>query len=114
MILASFNDKPNYNYHKIVMDVMLETSFSKEIRIALKKGQIMKEHKAPFPIIVHILTGEITFGTGGKEYDLKQGDLLTLDGKVPHDLTARTDSVVHLTLSKPNTTERVKHVITSS
>ncbi|MFT4970071.1 MAG: quercetin dioxygenase-like cupin family protein [Chitinophagales bacterium] len=53
--MNSFNDNLEFNNQRIVTKVILETSFSKEIRVLLKKGQIMKEHKAPFPIIVHLL-----------------------------------------------------------
>ncbi len=36
---------------------MMETETSKEIGILFKKGQMMKEHKAGFPITVEIHTG---------------------------------------------------------
>ena len=58
----SFTENLEFNDKKIVTKVILETSFSKEIRILLKNGQLMKEHKAPFPIIIHIVVGEIDFG----------------------------------------------------
>ena len=62
MNIKSFTEQLGYNDRQIVTEVILETSFSKEIRILLKEGQTMKEHKAPFPIIVHILEGRIDFG----------------------------------------------------
>ena len=49
MDIKSFNEKLEFSDNRIVTEVILETSFSKEIRILLKNGQIMKEHKAPFP-----------------------------------------------------------------
>ena len=98
----------------MTIKVLLETSFSKEIRILFKKGQMMKEHKAPFPIIVHILEGEIAFGVEGNVHDLKKGAMLTLEGNVPHDLTAKADSIVRLTLSKQDTADRVKDVVAKS
>ena len=57
--------------------MILETSFSKEIRILLKNGQTMKEHKAPFPIGVHILEGTIDFGIKGEIKSLKK-EMLSL------------------------------------
>lgn len=114
MNTASFSEILTFNENKIVIGVVLETSFSKEIRILMKKGQTMKEHKAPFPIIVHILEGEIAFGVHGKTHDLTQGAVLTLEGNVPHDLTAKADSIVRLTLSKLDTADRVKEVIANS
>ncbi|WP_339653183.1 cupin domain-containing protein [uncultured Maribacter sp.] len=111
MNTASFSENLDFNDNKVTIKVLLETSFSKEIRILFKKGQVMKEHKAPFPIIVHILAGEIAFGVEGNVHELKQGAILTLAGNIPHDLTATTASIVRLTLSKQDTADRVKDVV---
>lgn len=109
--MVSFNENLDYNDNKIVTKVILESSFSKEIRILMKTGQTMKEHKAPFPIIVHILDGEIDFGVEGKTHTLKKGAILTLEGNIPHDLKANEDSIVRLTLSKLDKASRVEKVI---
>jgi len=114
MKIESFIENLDFNDNKIVTKVLLESSFSKEIRILLKKGQIMKEHKAPFPIIVHVLDGKIDFGVEGNIHLLKKGDIITLTGNVPHDLTALEDSIVRLTLSKLDKTERVEKVVKNS
>jgi quercetin dioxygenase-like cupin family protein len=111
---TSFTENLEYNDAKVAIKVLLETSFSKEIRILFKKGQVMKEHKAPFPIIVHILEGEIAFGVEGNVRNLKKGAMLTLEGNIPHDLSAIADSMVRLTLSKQDTADRVKDVVAHS
>lgn len=110
----SFTKNLEFNDKKIVTQVLLETSFSKEIRILLKKGQLMKEHKAPFPIIVHIVKGSIDFGVEGTVHVLEQGDIITLAANIPHDLLAKSDSIVRLTLSKLDTAERVEKVVANS
>lgn len=111
---VSFTENLDFNDNKVVTKVLLETPFSKEIRILLKNGQLMKEHKAPFPIIVHIVAGEIDFGVEGAIHTLKQGDIITLAANVPHDLLAKSDSIVRLTLSKQDAAERVEKVIADS
>lgn len=111
MKIESFNDNLEFNESKIVTKVVIESSFSKEIRILMKKGQKMKEHQAPFPILVHVLDGEIDFSVAGKQNTLTKGMVITLEGNVPHDLTAYEDSVVRLTLSKLDKAERVEKVI---
>lgn len=110
MNIHSFSKDLLYNEDKVKTQVILETSFSKEIRILLKEGQLMKEHKAPFPIIVHLLEGAINFGMSGDVHALVAGDILTLDAHVPHDLNATQDSVVRLTLSKQDKVARVEEV----
>lgn len=108
MKTESFSENLDFNDNKVTTKVILESSFSKEIRILLKAGQKMKEHQAPYPIIVHVLEGAIDFGVQGETHHLKAGDILTLEGKIPHDLTAQKDSVVRLTLSKLDKSERVE------
>jgi len=114
MKIESFNENLDFNDNRIVTKVLLESSFSKEIRILLKQGQIMKEHKAPFPIIIHILDGEIDLGAEGSIHPLKKGDIITLAANIPHDLAALKDSIVRLTLSKHDKVSRVETVVTNS
>ena len=111
MAIESFNKELEFDESRIRTKVVIETSFSKEIRILLCKGQIMKEHKTAFPIIIHLLEGEIVLGVKGTSHIMKIGDVIALEGDVPHDLTAKENSVVRLSLSKHDKVERLKDVI---
>lgn len=110
----SFLNDLTFTDDKVKISVVLETSFSKEIRIAFKKGQVMKEHKTAFPIVVHLLEGSIEFGAEGEKYQLSKGDILTLEANIPHDLLANEESIVRLTLSKLDTADRVEKVAEDS
>lgn len=101
-------DEPGGSKPKI--EILFETDFTKEIRIAFKKDQVMKEHKTPYPIVVEVFEGAIDFGVREKIHPLKKGALLALDGEVPHNLKATENSIVRLTLTKLNTVERVQKV----
>ncbi|HLW30014.1 MAG TPA: cupin domain-containing protein [Brumimicrobium sp.] len=114
MVNNSFYNDLVFTDDKVKVSVVLETSFSREIRIAFKKGQVMKEHKTAFPIVVHLLEGAIEFGVEGEKHQLKKGDILTLEANVPHDLLANEESIVRLTLSKLDNPDRVKKVATDS
>lgn len=111
MKTASLTQELIFNEDKVAIKVLMETETSKEIRILFKKGQLMKEHKAGFPITVAIHQGSIIFGVNGKEIEMNSGDLIYLNANVPHNLLANEDSVVRLTLSKLDKIERVKKVI---
>ena len=110
MKTASLINELEYNDLKPAVKVLFDTDSSKELRIAMKTGQVMKEHKTPFPIVVEIFEGHISFGVQGAIHELVKGDLVYLDGGVPHDLLAKADSIVRLTISKNDTAERVKDV----
>jgi quercetin dioxygenase-like cupin family protein len=99
---------------KVSTRIILESPFSKEIRILLKEGQMMKEHKSKFPIVVQVLEGEIDFGVEGATQNFKSGGILALEGNIPHDLTAIKDSVIRLSLSKSDQMERVENVVNES
>jgi len=111
MKIQSFTTDLVFDTERIQTKVILETSFSKEIRIVLSKGQLMKEHKAPFPIIIHVIQGSINLGSEGEIQEMNAGDLITLDANVPHDLKANENAVIRLTLSKLDKVERVLGVV---
>lgn len=111
MKTASLYREFEFNENKPAFKVLFETPFTKEIRILMKDGQSMKEHQTSFPIVVEIVDGEIDFGVNRNIHHLKKGELIALDGSVPHDLKAKKDSVIRLTLTKADSSERVKNVI---
>lgn len=114
MKLGSFGENLVFSREKIQTKVVLESDFSKEICIVMSEGQMMKEHKTKFPIVVHILEGTIDFGVCGSVHTMKKGAVIALEGNVPHDLKALENSVVRLTLSKQDMVSRVEEVINQS
>ena len=108
---VSFNDAIEFDENRVKTKVIVETSFSKEIRILLKNGQMMKEHKTAHPIIIHVIEGCIDLGINGENLFMKVGDIIHLESNVPHDLKANEDSVVRLTLSKLDSVERVNELL---
>ncbi len=99
-----------YKEDKVSISVLFETETTKEIRILFKEGQTMKKHQTPYPITVEIVEGSIDFGVNDEIIQLIKGDLVALDGGVPHDLKAQADSIVRLTLSKKDSVQRVRNV----
>lgn len=100
MKIANIYQDIQYNDLKPIVVVLFETEFSKEIRIAMKRGTGMREHKSSYPIAVEVVEGKIDFGVEGQINYLEKGDLISLNENIPHDLTAKEDSIIRLTLTK--------------
>ncbi len=111
MISTNILNDLTFNESKPNIKVLFESSFSKEIRILLKDNQVMREHKTPYPIVVEVFDGSVDFGVQGKTHNLVKGDILTLEGNIPHDLKATSDCIIRLSLSKLDSVNRVKGVL---
>lgn len=108
MTIASLLNDLDYENN---ISVLLETETSKELRIILKKGHVIEEHSAPYPIVLAIFKGGIEFGMSDKTHTLKEGDIISIEGNVLFDLTAKEDSIIRLSLSKQDTIERIEDLI---
>ncbi|SHG47995.1 cupin domain-containing protein [Flagellimonas flava] len=90
--------------------MLLDTRTSKELKIEFTKDEMLKEHRTPFPIMIEIFEGEISFTAEGRTHHLERGHIISLEANVPHSLLAVQNSIVRLTLSKRDTIERVKKI----
>lgn len=111
MKVASFLENIKFNSDKPALTLLSDTSFSKEVRIVFKKGQIMEDHEAPFSIVVQVLKGSIEFGLNNETEQLNVGDLVSLKPHEVHNLKALEESIVRLTLSKKDSLQRVEKVL---
>lgn len=62
-------------------------------------GHVLKEHSAPFPLLMQALDGDLLVRAGGQETRLAPGSLLRLDASLPHEVEALSDSRLMLTLA---------------
>ncbi|CAM1368814.1 cupin domain-containing protein [Tenacibaculum xiamenense] len=113
MKIANIFKDITYSNKKPIITVLLDTDFTKEIRIAMEKGTVMKEHKTLYPIVLEILEGTIDFGIPSDIVVLSKGDLIALESNVPHDLKANENSIIRLTLTKHDNVDRVEKVLKS-
>ncbi len=114
MKIASLSNNLQYHESRPTIKVLFESETGKEICICFKEGQVMKEHRTPFPIVVEVFEGTIEFGVKGEVYNLNRGSLLSLEGGVPHDLKALETSTVRLSLNRADTVKRVEDVANQS
>ncbi|MDD2827997.1 MAG: cupin domain-containing protein [Sulfuricurvum sp.] len=99
-----FGDKPQ-------IDMMFESFTSKEIRICMAEGNIMREHTAPGAIMIMVLKGSVLITSLEESVVLNAGDMIGFEAKVPHSLEAHEESILRLSLSKNDTFKRVIGVL---
>lgn len=71
------------------------------VLIALRSGARLEEHHAPGRITIHALDGALTIRAADQAVELGPGELLTLGPGIPHDVEARLDSAILLTIAWP-------------
>lgn len=66
--------------------------------LTFSAGHILKQHSAPFPLIMQALDGELLVRAADQETRLIPGSLLRLDAALPHEVEAVAESRLMLTL----------------
>lgn len=102
-----YNEKGNAPNISLIMTSHL----GKEIRILFKKGQYMKEHHTPSPILIEVFEGKVELGAEHEIKTLEKGDMVSLAGEIRHDLTALEDSIIKLSLHKDDSYKSIKEFV---
>ena len=78
--------------------VIVKTKEMQLARLVLLAGQEFKEHLVAGPITVHCIEGEIEFFAMETSQTMTAGQLVYLERGQPHALTAKSDSIILLTI----------------
>lgn len=68
------------------------------VMLTFSAGHVLKEHRAPFPLLMQALDGELRVRMADREIRLVPGALLRLDASLPHEVEAVSASRLMLTL----------------
>lgn len=93
------------------ISLLMTSHLGKEIRILFRKGQYMKEHFTPSPILIEVYEGKVELGAEQEIKTLVKGDMASLAGEIRHDLTALEDSIVKLSLHKDDSYKSIKDFV---
>ncbi|TVS15024.1 MAG: cupin domain-containing protein [Planctomycetaceae bacterium] len=77
---------------------LFKTDAMEVIRLVLRAGKRIAEHKTPGEIMVQCLEGHVRFTAGGKTQEMTAGEMLYLSGAEPHAVDAVEDSSVLVTI----------------
>ena len=67
--------------------------------VAFQDGGSLRQHKAPGPVSIQLLQGEVEVGVGSSAQQLTAGECLVLGAEVEHSLVAHKPSVILLTIA---------------
>jgi quercetin dioxygenase-like cupin family protein len=77
---------------------IVRTAHVELIRSVLHKGRTVPEHKVDGELTIQCIEGKLTVQAHGKTMALAAGELLFLEGGVPHAMAAEEDCSALLTL----------------
>jgi quercetin dioxygenase-like cupin family protein len=69
------------------------------LMMAMEAGDMLREHSAPGVVAVQVLRGRTAIACEGKTVDVGEGELILFQTGVRHDLRAKEQSVVLLTVT---------------
>jgi quercetin dioxygenase-like cupin family protein len=76
------------------------------VLIALHPGAHLAEHHAAGAISVQTISGQVLIRAAGRVFELFEGQLLTLDREIPHDVEALVESGILVTIAWPGAERR--------
>lgn len=91
-----FNDAIDYNAERVEFNTVFETSKGGISLVAMKAGQKLDTHTAPFEVMVTVCEGEVEFTMLEKSHHIKAGEFLLMGANVPHSVVANIDSKLML------------------
>lgn len=86
--LVEFDDK------KYSPKVLMNRPGYRLVLLNLRAGQSIPEHATKEVVTVYAISGHITFYEGQAPAELREGEVLFIDGGVPHALKAHEDSTL--------------------
>lgn len=94
--VLKLNESIEYNSDKVEFKQIFETTKGGISLVALKAGQKLDTHTAPFEVMVTVCEGEIEFTMLDQSKRMRAGDFLLMGANVPHSVVANLNSKLML------------------
>jgi quercetin dioxygenase-like cupin family protein len=95
----TLREEPEYEANGRNGTTLVKTPALRVVLEVLRRGAELGEHRAPGPITVQVLQGEIRFHTGEDTFRVREGELLALPAERPHAVEAMRDSALLITIA---------------
>lgn len=94
--VIKFNDAIKYDSEKVEFKQVFDTGKGGVALVAMKAGQKLDTHTAPFEVMVTVCEGEIEFTMLEQSKRIKAGEFLLMGANVAHSVVANVDSKLML------------------
>jgi quercetin dioxygenase-like cupin family protein len=102
VVINWLQDEAEYKHKGRDSLTLVKNPALRVLMLCLQKGEVLHQHRAPGPITVQILRGQVRFtlepGENSLPVLLNKGELLVLEETRLHELVALKESIVLLTL----------------
>ena len=97
-----------YQDGAVVSRTIVDTGAGTVTAFAFDEGQGLSEHTASYDAMVIVIEGKVDIRISGSEFQLKEGQVITMPANKPHALKAITRFKMLLVMirSKPSTVEK--------
>ena len=86
--VAKLADMVDYREGSVVSRTLIDKKAGTVTLFAFDEGQGLSEHTAPYDALVYLFDGEAEITVAGKATRVKEGELLVIPAKKPHELKA--------------------------
>lgn len=90
--VLKFDESVKYDAEKVEFKTVFETTKGGVSLVAMKAGQQLETHLAPFEVMVTLVEGEIEFTMLDQTYSIRAGEYILMGANVPHSVVAKADS----------------------
>ena len=90
--VTSLFNQIEYSSERVQFQQVFETANGGVALVAMKAGQKLDTHTAPFEVMVNLCEGEIEFTMIDKVHKMKAGDFLLMGADIAHSVEAKADS----------------------
>ncbi len=94
MQIHNLRELVEFNDNKFSPRVLMNRPGYRLVLLNLRRGQAIPEHATKEMVTVYAISGHITFYEAQSPFELRAGEVLFIEGGVPHALEAHEDSTV--------------------
>ncbi len=90
----NLNELIEYNDEQLHPKVLINEPGYRMVLVSMRTGQFLPQHATPGTVTVYAMQGHCTFYEGSAPYDLRAGEVASIESGAPHRVEAHEDSVL--------------------